>query len=254
MKRLARQVLIVAVGMCTAACGCQGRPEASHLRPGPSESSQSSREREAIEALKALGANIAFDEQGRAKVLRLTGPNVTDAALEHVAALTELRALYLDGTNVTDAGMAHLQPLGKLETLHCVTSITGAKGRRVVETLGMPTVLNYTDVPLGDLLDILADYHQIPFNLDKQALEDADFSPVVPVTAKQGSVRLREALPSILEPLGLVWTIEDGAVVVTTEEALAERRPNLTKLREAVPTLKHVTLDFQAAPEPAGKP
>jgi hypothetical protein len=233
----------------------QPRPKTADGTADAVEAQDRSGEREAIDALKQLGANVALDERGRAKVLRLTGPKITDAELKHVAALTELRALYLDGTQVTDAGMGHLEPLRKLETLRCLGNITTAKARMTIEELKAATDVEFVKCPLADVLDVMGDMHAIPFNTDEAALKAADRSPADPVvTAKHENVVLGEALTSILEPLGLVWTIEGGAVLVTTEQALAERRPHLAKLREAVSTLKDVLVDFQAAPKPASEP
>ncbi len=230
-------------------CGSQDRAETGGQPAERSEALDRSREKEAIDALKQLGANVARDGQGRAKVLRLSGPKITDAELEHVAALTELRVLYLEGTKVTDAGMARLEPLKKLERLHWVVNITSARERPIIDALRMPIPLDFSDVPLLVVLETMGDWYQIPFKIDKEGLEAAGCSPLAPVTAKHEDVSLREALAFILEPLDLVWTIQDGAVVVTTEEALAEKWPHLAKLRKAVPTLKDVTIDFQAAPE-----
>ena len=52
--------------------------------------------------------------------LRLTGPQITDAGLEHLkglTGLTNLTTLYLNNMQITDAGLEHLKGLTTLETL-----------------------------------------------------------------------------------------------------------------------------------------
>jgi hypothetical protein len=250
MKRFAHPlVILVTLGF---AAGCrqdrpQDQPEDQPQTVGQTadsvEAQDRSREREAIDALKQLGANVAPDERGRARVLRLTGPSITDADLKHVAALTELRALYLDGTKVTDAGMVHLEALTKLETLYCV-SVAGARELRTVEALKEPTHLECIEAPLYDVVAIEGDYHNVRLKIDEEALTRANIPPDTPITAKHVNVPLREALDSILEPLDLVWKLDNGTLAVTTRKAVAEQRPNLTKLRQALPTLNDVLVDW----------
>ena len=98
MTRFTHGLLILATACLAAGCRPQGPPAGQPPPASPAHADELAREAEAIRALKELGANAALDEQGRAKVLRLSGPKITDAELAHVAALTELRALYLEGT------------------------------------------------------------------------------------------------------------------------------------------------------------
>ena len=244
--------LILMAAIVSGGCGGRAEPAASGPSPGRSEGAEVAREKEAIEALKLLGANVALDEQGRAKVLRLTGRKITDDQLEYVARLTELRALYLDGSNVTEAGLAQLEPLGKLERLHCVD--VRRSGLRATLALALPTQVEFVDCPLLDVVEYFEDLHEISVEIDEQALKAANCSTVAPVTIKHHDLSLREVLAEILEPLELVWTLDGGVLVVTTEEALAEKWPHLTKLRETVPTLTDVRVDFEAAAEGAGQP
>ncbi len=58
---------------------------------------------------------------------RLVAARITNAGLENLAALTELRELRLSGTNISSAGLRHLGGLTKLETLWLnSTAITDA--------------------------------------------------------------------------------------------------------------------------------
>jgi hypothetical protein len=88
-----------------AACGCGGEPALHPSDAGP------------IEALAAYAPVYELDGRGRVVELRLEGKAVTDAALEHVAQLTELRTLSLYGSSVTSAGLTKLAGLERLEAL-----------------------------------------------------------------------------------------------------------------------------------------
>ncbi len=49
--------------------------------------------------------------------LNLAGTEITDAGVEHLKGLTNLRTLKLNGTEITDAGLVHLKGLTSLESL-----------------------------------------------------------------------------------------------------------------------------------------
>ena len=61
------------------------------------------------------------------RFLSLDSTPVTDAGLEHLRGLTQLQGLYLSSTRVTDAGLAHLRGLTQLEVLYLIsTRVTDA--------------------------------------------------------------------------------------------------------------------------------
>lgn len=114
----------------------------------PSEQAPS--EQQAVSALRALGATLKTDAQGRVvlvdlggkagdawakylaqlpqlRSLRWTGPQVTDASAAVLAGLSHLKVLKLDETRLTDAGLARLKQLAALEELYLArTPITDA--------------------------------------------------------------------------------------------------------------------------------
>lgn len=51
------------------------------------------------------------------ELLNVTGSNITDEGLRHVAHLSLLRKVYLGDTDVTDAGLDHLSQIATLETI-----------------------------------------------------------------------------------------------------------------------------------------
>jgi hypothetical protein len=63
----------------------------------------------------------------QATVVQMANPDVTDATLEHLRGLADLRELDLNGTQVTDGGLAVLKTLPKLASLRLRgTKITDA--------------------------------------------------------------------------------------------------------------------------------
>ena len=97
-----------------AAVGCWGghRPEAGRA--------------EAIAAIEGVGGTVVYEEgspDGAILAVDLRdavdrrNSQVTDAVLEHLKGLGNLRSLVLSQTQITDAGMEHLEGLTGLEEL-----------------------------------------------------------------------------------------------------------------------------------------
>jgi hypothetical protein len=84
----------------------------------------------AIAGIAKLGGRVVSDpkSQGNPVVLvYLTGPNVTDAALEQLSELTQLRFLDLGFSHVTDAGLKHVAACKNLQVLGLAgTKVTDA--------------------------------------------------------------------------------------------------------------------------------
>ncbi|MFP6610941.1 MAG: hypothetical protein VB835_01430, partial [Pirellulales bacterium] len=72
---------------------------------------------EVIAAIKKLGGKVTVDGNKAAITVRLGFSKITDAGLEHLKGLTELKELLLYNTKITDAGLEHLKGLTNLELL-----------------------------------------------------------------------------------------------------------------------------------------
>lgn len=92
--------------------------------------------------LRTVLGNDFFDRVKRVDLFLLSRA-VTDADLEHLEALTDLRCLVLFGPEVTDAGLVHLESLTDLEELYLMCSKTTdaglehVKGLTRLKTLGL---------------------------------------------------------------------------------------------------------------------
>jgi len=85
--------------------------------------------REAIVAIRKLGGEVLSDYlfADTTHTVFLNNTQATDADLEQLEGLTNLKCLQLDGTQITDAGLKHLGGLKQLYWLHLSkTNITDA--------------------------------------------------------------------------------------------------------------------------------
>ena len=99
----------------------------------------------------------------------------------------------------------------------------GDAGMRIEAALKSPTVMDFDQTPLGDVIDYLKDYHQIEIQFDKKAMDDAGINTDVPVTRSLKGISLKSALRLVLHDLGLTYVVENAALLITTP-AEAERR------------------------------
>lgn len=99
--------------------------------------------------------------------------------------------------------------------------------QRIVSALSERTDLEFTDVPLSDVIEFLRDYHQIPIWIDQTALQDEGIDTSLPITISLSGISLRSGLRLLLEPQGLTYIIEDEVMKITTQaladEALSTR-------------------------------
>jgi hypothetical protein len=208
--------------------------------------------------------------------LHLGGANITDAGLTHLENLHELEALnlHLVGDRITDAGLVHFQSLRKLKKLRlhhaisdeCITvsddammvlmslkhlrdlrscvALNDRVKERVYNALQSPTLLDFEYTPLVEVCEYLQDFHAIKIEFDDTALKDANIDKSCEVTCNYKKVTLRAGLDLLLDPLGLAWHVGSRGVVVTTKAVYAKRHLNLLRLKQALPNLKEVEVDW----------
>jgi hypothetical protein len=218
--------------------------------------------RSAIRSIESLGGVVYFDDDPphlppagvsfrtlakelvllrQPVLLRMSGPQVTDAALDDVLALGTLRSVNLSIVAVSDAALARLAGLRVLESLVCTRDVRSAP---LFVRLKEPTEIDFTDVPLGDGLAYLADFHGLSFACDKAALAAAGLNDAYPVSYRSSaSIELGDALDQMFAPYPLDWVVREGKVVVTTRQQAAPTRRIAEQLRRELVQLKQADID-----------
>ena len=84
--------------------------------------------------------------------------------------------------------------------------------------LDAPIDAEFADTPLKDVLSFLADKAAVQFHFDVRSLSDIGVSTDVPVTFSLKGVPAEMVLRLVLKPLGLTYILDNGVVIVTTEE------------------------------------
>lgn len=87
---------------------------------------------------------------------------------------------------------------------------------KILQSLGDPADVDWTDKPLEEALNDLEDMHGIEIWIDKQSLQDEGIGTDQQVTLQLKGTPLRSCFKLLLEPLGLVYAIEDEVLKITT--------------------------------------
>lgn len=88
-----------------------------------------------------------------------------------------------------------------------------------IDALGNLVQLDFQDTPLLDVVYALREDHGVYTELGLRELAEAGIDEETPVTFKAEEVPLREALRSMLDPLGLTYVIHSDTVGITTKVA-----------------------------------
>ena len=87
------------------------------------------------------------------------------------------------------------------------------------EKLQEPTVVDFTDVSVDEVIAYLSDFHDFPINLDTEALKKARIKPkAATTTLKLKDAPLGLALRAILGPNKLSFMIKGHVLTVTTSD------------------------------------
>ena len=167
-----------------------------------SEHPEASGEQEAVAALRALGASVKTDAQGRVvlvdlgsgkatdqaakhlvrlsqlRSLRWTGPEVTDAVVDALVGLPNLKVLKLDETRLTDAGLARLKNLSPLEELYLARTLITDTGLAHVGQMGGLRRLRLSETKItGAGLAQLAGLRElVELDISRTAVDDASLA------------------------------------------------------------------------------
>jgi Leucine-rich repeat (LRR) protein len=89
---------------------------------------------------------------------------------------------------------------------------------KVVRALIYPTVLEFIETPLQDVMDYLGDLHDIGIRLDEHALSKHPARPDTPVTCNLQGITLNSGLRLMLNDVGLTHVVSHGMLLITTPE------------------------------------
>lgn len=108
-----------------------------------------------------------------------------------------------------------------------------ASQAKILDALTSLTEIEFTDVPLSDCVEYLADYHDIPILLDEAALRQVKVGGTTPVSyqsKQQGdSVHLFRALWEMLGKSDVSFMIDDRGLVITSATKARPWQADFTK-------------------------
>ncbi|MCO6458687.1 MAG: hypothetical protein J5I93_25550 [Pirellulaceae bacterium] len=97
-------------------------------------------------------------------------------------------------------------------------STTSPAEEKIFSALDEPTVLQFNDQPLSDVVEFLKDYHKINIIIDNKALDDVGLGSDTPVTQDLSGISLRSGLRLLLKELDLTYVVKDEVLKITTPE------------------------------------
>jgi len=95
--------------------------------------------------------------------------------------------------------------------------------KAIREAMKSPTLLDFIETPLSEVVDYLKKYHKIEIQLDKKALDDLGVSSDTPITISLQGVSLRSALRLLLKQHQLTYVIQDEVLLITSPEEAENR-------------------------------
>jgi len=94
----------------------------------------------------------------------------------------------------------------------------GSAEQHILSELNKTTNLDVVEMPLKDVVNYLAELHNIPIVLATKKLDEIGLRPDIPVTKTLRGVTLRSALRLLLKDLELSYLIQDEVIQITTPE------------------------------------
>jgi hypothetical protein len=93
-----------------------------------------------------------------------------------------------------------------------------------------PTIIEFVETPLKDVVEYLKDTHKVEIQLDVAGLKEAGVEDEAPTTKNIRGVPLNCSLTMILDDIGLGWEVRNDILLITNHGRLVEHRT--TKLYE----------------------
>ncbi len=96
-------------------------------------------------------------------------------------------------------------------------------GTPMADALNSVTTLAVIEMPLKDVIALLAEKHSVKMSLDQQALQGEQFGDSVPITRKLREIPLRSMLSLVLADLDLVWIADKDEIRITTLRVASQK-------------------------------
>ena len=94
----------------------------------------------------------------------------------------------------------------------------GVKERQILAALDESTILEFDDSTLDEVVEFLAEFHQIPMIVDRRALDDIGFDFSLKISKELRGISLRSGLRLLLKEMDLTYVISDEVLQITTPE------------------------------------
>lgn len=94
---------------------------------------------------------------------------------------------------------------------------------RLQAALREPTMLEFVETPLSDVVKFLEDFHKITIRIDEPAVKKLGKTADPPITKNLKGVSLRSALSLMLREMGAIGAVDHGALVITEPATLAKK-------------------------------
>jgi hypothetical protein len=91
---------------------------------------------------------------------------------------------------------------------------------KIRHQLAQPTIMEFIETPLAQVVDFLKDLHGIEIQLDKKSLEEAGIGTDTPITITVQGISLESGLCLMLRPLDMTYVVRHGVMLVTTQAAV----------------------------------
>ncbi len=90
--------------------------------------------------------------------------------------------------------------------------------KKIEEALKSPTIFEFIDAPLEDVVEFLRDQHHIEIQIDTKALTDVGLGTDLPITKNVKGISLGAALRLVLREHHLTYLIDNEVLLITTIE------------------------------------
>ena len=200
-----------------------------------------------VVVMVVCGAATAADKVGQDPFAGPAGPQAAGGATAGFAPASGRPALPSAAPSIYP--QVHLQqPSRSYRTASLAVSAAEARAREMIDAAlqkGCEDALEFTDMPLRDVVRTLGERWNVPIRIDRKSLDEAGIDPETSITnvAVKGET-LRGVLQTVLDDIDLAWVVRGERLVITTKEAASGAL--ITRLYPLPLGTANQPVDFQA--------